>query len=209
MPRRRQGWPDTPTTASSAVAEWAAASRGRRAVAPGREMVEQDPQLWARYTEQISQLREQLAGVPVADRDTWASVARHTAGAFAAWSSAVEPVPGDLAAAADALAVSAQTYRRPPVDKARMVAVSGAAMLLASAAAGGQGTLGQAVLLRQLVERLDKGLLGQASAARFIDRGEGFFAGLGDYFKSVGAVDAGDPCAFVAFACGEGFVFFL
>ncbi|MFC6853907.1 hypothetical protein [Aquipuribacter hungaricus] len=79
-------------------------------------------------------------------------MARHTAGAFAAWSSVVEPEPGDLAAAADALARSAQTYRRPvQPQKAGLVAVAGTAMLLASAARGGQGTAAQAIMLRQLV----------------------------------------------------------
>ncbi|WP_417281832.1 relaxase/mobilization nuclease domain-containing protein [Aquipuribacter hungaricus] len=152
LPRLRGEWPDTPTGAGVAAAEWTAAGRGRRVVAPGRESLEPAPELWQRYSREVAELRKQLRAVPAEDRETWARVARHTAGAFAAWSSVVEPEPGDLAAAADALARSAQTYRRPvQPQKAGLVAVAGTAMLLASAARGGQGTAAQAIMLRQLV----------------------------------------------------------
>lgn len=152
LPRLRQAWPDTPTAASDAAAEWNAAKRGRRVVSPGRESSEPDPELWSRYTREVGELREKLRGVPLDDRETWQSVARETAGAFAAWSKAVESEPGDLAAAADALSKSAQTFRRPqaPQHVAR-ASVGGAAMLLASAMRGGQGPAAQAALLRQLM----------------------------------------------------------
>ncbi|WP_354508650.1 relaxase/mobilization nuclease domain-containing protein [Oerskovia enterophila] len=151
LPRLRGGWPDDPTAATTAAAEWNAAKRGRRVVAPGREAREPDPKLWEQYSREIGALRETLRAVPIEDRDTWARVARDTAGAFAAWSQRVEAEPGPLAAAADALAKSAQTRHRPErPTKAGMVAVSGAAMLLASAARGGQGTAAQAIMLRQL-----------------------------------------------------------
>lgn len=152
LPRLRAEWPDTPTGAGAAAAEWTAAKRGRRVVAPGRESIEPAPELWQRYSREVAELREQLRAVPDTDRETWARVARHTAGAFAAWSNVVEAEPGDLAAASDALAKSAQTYARPvQPQKAGMVAVAGTAMLLASAARGGQGTAAQAIMLRQLV----------------------------------------------------------
>lgn len=151
LPRLRSGWPDDPTAATTAAAEWNAAKRGRRVAAPGREVHEPDPRLWEQYSREIGALRETLRSVPIEDRDTWARVARDTAGAFAAWSQRVEAEPGPLAAAADALAKSAQTRHRPVrPTKAGMVAVSGAAMLLASAARGGQGTAAQAIMLRQL-----------------------------------------------------------
>lgn len=152
LPRLREGWPDTPTGATEAAAEWQAAKRGRRPVAPGRETREPDPEMWQRHTEEVAQLREQLRSIPLDDRDTWSTVARQTAGAFAAWSNAVEDTPGDLAAASDALARSAQTYRRPvKPQRAGRVAMSGATMLLASAARGGQGATAQLALLRQLM----------------------------------------------------------
>ena len=121
-------------------------------VAPGREASEPDPELWDKRNAELSQLVDRLRSIPVDDRDTWATVARQTAGALAAWSNATEETPGDLAAAADALSRSAQTYRRTvKPQKAGTVAISGAAMLLASAARGGQGAVAQAAMIRQLL----------------------------------------------------------
>lgn len=151
LPRLRAEWPDTPEGAIAAAAEWTAAKRGRRPIAPGREMREPDPALWAQVDAELQQLREQLRSVPVEDRETWAQVARETAGAFAAWSARVELVPGPLAATADALARSAELRRRPPkADRAGRASAAGAALLLISSARGGRGAVGQAVLLRQL-----------------------------------------------------------
>lgn len=152
LPRLRDGWPDTPTGASDAAAEWNAAKRGRRVVAPGRETTTPDPEVWAQQNDELRALVERLRAVPVDDRDTWATVARQTAGALAAWSNATEATPGDLAAAADALSRSAQTYGRTVRPaKAGTLAISGAAMLLASAARGGQGAVAQATMIRQLL----------------------------------------------------------
>lgn len=165
LPRLRDGWPDTPTGASEAAAEWSAAKRGRRVVAPGRETTTPDPEAWTRQNDELRGLVERLRAVPVEDRDTWATVARQTAGAFAAWSNATEDAPGDLAAAADALSRSAQTYGRTVrPSKAGTVAISGAAMLLASAARGGQGTVAQAAMIRQLL-RLTQAVYEAAAAA--------------------------------------------
>ena len=174
LPRLRDGWPDTPSGASEAAAEWNAAKRGRRVVAPGRETAEPDPELWDRRNEELRALVDRLRGVDVDDRDTWATVARQTAGALAAWSNATEETPGDLAAAAEALSRSAQTHERTVrPHKAGTVAISGAAMLLASAARGGQGTVAQAVMVRQLL-RLTQAVYdasvaaGQARQARLL-----------------------------------------
>ena len=82
LPRLRAEWPDTAQNAMDAAGEWGAAERGRRPVAPGREMAEPDPALWR----DIGRDLEQLRSVPIHDRDTWACVARQTSGAFAAWS---------------------------------------------------------------------------------------------------------------------------
>ena len=166
LPRLRDGWEDTPTGAMDAAAEWNAAKRGRRVVAPGREATEPTARQWVQQQERLSKLVDRLSEVPVEDRDTWATVARQTAGALAAWSNATEETPGDLAAAAEALSRSAQTYRRTVrPEKARTIAISGAAMLLASAARGGQGTVAQAVMLRQLI-RLSERVADAAVAAR-------------------------------------------
>ncbi|MFC3690485.1 relaxase, partial [Aquipuribacter hungaricus] len=156
LPRLRQGWPDTPISASEAVAEWNAGRRGTRAVAPGRETTEPAPELWQQYSREVAALRERLRAVPVEDRATWAHVAHDTAGAFAAWSVRVEPVPGPLAATADSLARSAQlrAYEAcaggATVTARSSSSFKGAALLLSSIAQGGKGTVAQAVLLRQL-----------------------------------------------------------
>lgn len=152
LPRLRDGWPDTPTGATEAAAEWNAAKRGRRIVAPGREAHEPNPELWDQRNAELRELVDRLRAVPVDDRDTWATVARQTPGALAAWSNATESTPGDLAAAAEALSRSAQTYEHTvSPEKAGTVAQSGAAMLLASASHGGQGTVAQAAMVRQLL----------------------------------------------------------
>lgn len=149
LPRLRSEWPDTAHGAEAAVAEWAAARRGRRPVMPGRETRDPDPLLWAQVGADLERLREQMRAVPIEDRDAWAHVARQTAGAFAAWSVRVEPVPGPLAATADALSRTAQVRRRPlRAPETKAVGASGAALLLIAAVQGGE--VAQAVMLRQL-----------------------------------------------------------
>lgn len=151
LPRLRAEWPDTPAGATDAAAEWNAAYRGRRVVQPGREAAEVDPQMYEQMNAELGELRERLRSVPVDDRETWARVARHTAGAFAAWSNAVEDTPGDLAQAADILSRSAQTWRTPIKPKpTSMGSLAGTAMLLASGARGGQGLAAQVIMIRQL-----------------------------------------------------------
>jgi len=151
LPRLRVGWPDDPQTAAQAAAEWRAGQRQQRPVAPGRELTEPDPALWAQHTAEVSALRDRLRAVPPGDRATWAHVARETAGAFAAWSVRVEATPGPLAATADALARSAQLRAHAVRPRpAGLPSARGAALLLASVAHGGTGTVAQAVLLRQL-----------------------------------------------------------
>jgi len=151
LPRLREGWEDNPIAASTAAAEWNAAKRGRRVVAPGRETSEPTPRQWHETNRRLAQLREQLRAVPASDRAAWAAVARQTSGVFSAWSKAVENQPGPLAAAADALSISAQTYARPiKPTRAGLVSASGAAMLVA-AVTSGNATAAQAILLRQLM----------------------------------------------------------
>lgn len=152
LPRLRSEWEDTPTGASAAAAEWTAAQRGRRVVARGRETHEVDPAEWAEQDRKLRELVDRLRDVPVDDRGTWTTVARQTAGALAAWSTATEAVPGDLAAAAEALSRSAQTYRRTSApSKASTHAITGLAMLAASASRGGQGPVGQAALISSVL----------------------------------------------------------
>jgi len=156
LTRLRADWPTSPESTAAAAAEWTAARRGAPAAATGREMLTPDPQMWARYTTEVTALREQLRTVPCEDRDLWAHVARETAGAFAAWSHSVEgATPGPLAETAKILARSAQLRAhqvRP--QRAALPSARGAALLCASVAAGGSGTIAQAVLLRQLANTI-------------------------------------------------------
>lgn len=153
LPRLREagGWSATPDEAAEAVAEWTAAKRGRPVVAPGRELVTPGPELWDAVTDEVGRMRDWLRTVPVDDRATWARVAGEVSGALAAWSTAVESTPGPLASAADSLARSAEV-RASTVAGHRRTGPSarGAALLCASVAHGGRGTVAQAVLLRQL-----------------------------------------------------------
>jgi hypothetical protein len=152
LTRLRQGWPDTPEQATAAAAEWIAAKRGRRPAAPGRETHEVSDEQWSQIIAKQSELREQLQAVAVDDRATWSRLAGEASGAFAAWSKQVEASPGPLAEAADSLARSAQV-RGPVAARPAPGAPSirGAALLLSSVAHGGQGTVAQAVLFKQLV----------------------------------------------------------
>lgn len=152
LPRLRGAWADSPEQATAAVAEWGAAARGRRPISAGAEAHEPDPQLWAHYSDEVSRLRETLRAVPVEDHGTWAQVARETSGAFAAWSTATEPTPGPLAAAADELSKTAQ-LRRYPARPVRTAGPSarGASLMLMAATMGGTGTAAEAIMLRQLL----------------------------------------------------------
>jgi|GEM_PF-278343 len=147
LPRLRQQWATGPEQTAAAATAWSSpASAG-----PGAEATQFDGQTWARYTTEVTALREQLRAVPVEDRELWSHVARETAGAFAAWSLRVEDTPGPLADVAEILARSAQLRaRQVRPQRAGLPSAKGAALLLASVAAGGSGTVAEVVLLRQL-----------------------------------------------------------
>ncbi|WP_271986223.1 relaxase/mobilization nuclease domain-containing protein [Pseudoclavibacter terrae] len=152
LPRLRAEWSDTPAGASAAAREWEAAYRGRRVVAPGREAKDIDPEMWDRQSSELTATVTRLREVPVEDRETWARVARQSAGVLAAWSNATEKTPGHLALASEALSRSAQTYRRPPRDlDVNRPAFAGTAMLVASATRGGQGIIAQQAMMRQML----------------------------------------------------------
>lgn len=154
LPRLREGWPDSPESAQTAVDEWRATSKNPwryQPVAPGREEATPEPGMWKQYTDELRQMRVQMQQVPIDDRAGWAHLARDTAGAFAAWSQRVESTPGPLAATARDLARTAQirAHESKPQPAGR-VSSSGAAMLLMMAANGGKGTMAEAMMLRQL-----------------------------------------------------------
>jgi hypothetical protein len=153
LPRIRQAWPDTPEAASIAAREWSRGARNQRTLgAPVTR--EPTPEVWEAAAENMATLRDWLREIPVDDFATWGRVASEVSGAFASWSAAVEgDTPGPIAAAADQLAGTAQLPAWQAVDWRRDMpeGARGAALLLASAAHGGRGAVGRAVLLRQLM----------------------------------------------------------
>jgi relaxase-like protein len=152
LTRLRAEWPTSPADARAALGEWTAARRDAPSIAVGREAQTPDPEMWARYTTEVTALREQLRSVPCEDRELWAHVARETAGAFAAWSHSVEGgAAGPIAETARVLARSAQLRAHQVRPRpAGLPSARGAALLCASIATGGSGTVAQTVLLRQL-----------------------------------------------------------
>ncbi|GIG26482.1 MULTISPECIES: relaxase/mobilization nuclease domain-containing protein [Cellulomonas] len=155
LPRLRSTWPDSPQTASDAVAEWTAAGRGQRPVRPGIEVDAPDPRLWDQYAEQIGELNERLRSVAPDDTATWTQVARETSGAFAAWSLRTEAEPGPLADASDALARYAQVRAgSAPSKQITTPAILGLSRVLLVAADRGQSRTSQAYMVRQLANTL-------------------------------------------------------
>lgn len=167
LPRLRSGWEQTETTTGAAAAEWNATNRARRAVAAPstrRERKTFSSAQMVAHAQQVAAMSQRLAQVPAQDRPVWAKVAGHSAGTLSAWaisaarsgdpqSAALAP---KLAAAAAVLSTSASTVAAPPpAETAGTIPLSGMAMLLASAARGGQGPVGQAVLLTQMVTLLE------------------------------------------------------
>jgi len=188
LPRLREGWPDSPQTAQGAVDEWRATSKNPwqyRPVAPGREETTPDPELWEKYSRELGELRMQLRDVPVTDRATWAHVARETSGAFAAWSQRVEATPGPLAATSRELARSAHIRAHESKSKpVQMGSAAGVAMVLMQAAVGGQGSVGQAIMLRQL-GRLSVALMDAHAAAGDARRAEQLAQMMREKFAAV------------------------
>ncbi|WP_104135161.1 relaxase/mobilization nuclease domain-containing protein [Cryobacterium sp. Y62] len=188
LPRLREGWPDSPQTAQGAVDEWRATAKNPweyRSVAPGREESTPSPEMWKQYSDEIGQLRKQLRDVPVTDRATWAHVARETAGAFAAWSQRVETTPGPLAQTSRELARSAhlRAYQSRP-KPAQLGSASNAAMILMQAASGGQGTMAEAIMLRQL-GRVSVAILDMHSAVGDAHRAEQVTLMLRNQFAAI------------------------
>lgn len=152
LPRMRAEWPDTLESSSAAIAEWRAAAEGQPVVAPGREALEPNPELWAKYTEDIKTLREQMRAVPVDDRATWAIVAKESAGVLAAWSEVSEPAMREpLARMSDELARTAQLRAHQVRPRpSGMVSIGGTALLVAASAMKADSRMAQAIMIREM-----------------------------------------------------------
>lgn len=154
LPRLRHEWTDSPETSSAAVAEWNAARRGQKPVAPGRETkVVADPKMLDRAARDITAWNKYLTSIPATDRAQWARAAGRTAGVFAAWSHQLEAKPGPLAEASRQLARSAQVpaHHHWP-KKAGTMSAGGAALIVMQASPNLSKTASYALLLRQLIK---------------------------------------------------------
>ncbi|MDN5770127.1 MAG: hypothetical protein L0H24_04440 [Microlunatus sp.] len=150
--REHSGWPDDPVKASEAAAEWNAAYRNRRIVAPGRETTEPAPEATAKFAEQLASVSRDLRSIPLDDHAAWARTAREISGVLAAWSVSTEATPGPLAHASHMLARSAQTYRRQePMPGPARRALAGTALLVSAGAKLGRGPVGQAAMMHELI----------------------------------------------------------
>lgn len=151
LPKLRGDWDSTPQSATAAVAEWNAAARNRRPVRPGRETLEPSAELWTKYANDVSALREKLATTAHDDHAAWAQAARETSAAFGAWSKRIEPTPGPLADAARELSKSAQLRRYPARPAVALPSARGATMILL-AATSRSDRAAYALLFRQLAQ---------------------------------------------------------
>jgi hypothetical protein len=188
LPRMREGWPDSVQSAQGAVDEWRATAKNPwqyRPVAPGREESSPDPKMWKQYTDEIKQLRVQMREVPFDDRAAWAHLARETAGAFAAWSQRVEVTPGPLAQTARELSRTAQIRAHESRPKpAGRVSVAGATAMLLQVASQGQGTMAEALLLRQLASTV-KAIMDMHTAVGDAQRATQIDSALRDQYSQV------------------------
>ncbi len=154
LPRLREEWEDTPQSSAEAVAEWRAARRQHPVVhGGGRETIRIDSGLVERAGQDLQKWNDYLRSIPLDDRAQWARAAGRTAGVLAAWSRRVEPTPGPLAAASDALARSAQlpAHQRAP-KKAGALSAGGAALIMMAASSATDTTVAYTVVLRQVMK---------------------------------------------------------
>lgn len=199
LPRLREGWNDTPTSAAEASAEWTAAWRGKPIAAPGREGLDVDPKLWKTYGKEAAGLRERLRQISLDDHSTWARVAHETSGAFAAWSLRLEQVPGPLAEASATLAKSAAQHpRNTRPAPVRGLSMRGPAYMLMALAAGTDSRTGQAIIMRQLLNTLRalhdaQVATGQArTASQLAETVRGQLAQIVDNLPSLETVEVGN-----------------
>jgi hypothetical protein len=148
LPNLRQFWEVSAADCKSAVIEWSAT----KVVAPGRETIVGVPDDWRRATGAIERAVEKLKQVPVSDLAAWRGASREAAGLFAAWSRRFErDAPGPMAAAADALARSAQSRPGDPVPSRDAAAnFRGVAAIVAQSQLSNKSPMAWAMLIDQL-----------------------------------------------------------
>jgi hypothetical protein len=162
LPNLRQFWEVSAADRKSAVIEWSAA----KVVAPARETIIGIPDDWRRAVGAIERAVEKLKQVPVSDLAAWSGASREAAGLFAAWSRRFEgDSPGPMAAAADALARSAQNRPGDPAPSRDAVAnFRGVAAIVAQSQLSNKSPMAWAMLIDQLGRTLRT--IGEAHVTR-------------------------------------------
>lgn len=153
LPRLRLRWEHSPEHTAAAVTAWRNADPARP-VQPTAGAV--TAAQFDQVNRQLNVVADRVRSIPPGDLETWAQVAHDTAGIFAAWSRAAEgDTPGPLAAAAAAARQLGQANRWAITgSRATRPVTTGAALLAHQFAIGGQGKVGQAIFLRQLLNTL-------------------------------------------------------
>lgn len=152
LPRLREYWPDTPEAATAAVAEWNAAHRGQRVVAPGAEVDAPAAGELAQMTQAMRDMRQRLARIDPSETTAWTHIARQAAGLLSTWSTATEAEPGPLAHAARELATIASTHAR--CDRAvtpMRSTFQGLALSIAGLHPRTPGAMRAAILMHQVI----------------------------------------------------------
>jgi Relaxase/Mobilisation nuclease domain len=162
LPSLRQYWEVSVVQQKAAVAEWSALKSTLR----GREAVLGGPADWQRAVAGIERTVETLKAIPASDLAVWRGAAREAAGVFAAWSRRFEgDSPGPMAAAADALARSAQSRPGEPVPSREAVPeFRGVASIVAQSELNNGSPIVWAMLIDQLGRTLRA--IGDAHGAR-------------------------------------------
>lgn len=159
LPRLREHWRTSPASRAEAVAEWSRVRSGR----PPHRNEGYRSESWAQAAAAVDRVRGELAAAAVDDSAVWAGAAREAAGVLAAWSTRLETRhPGPLAAAADALARSAQTPIEEPRARrtGRVRDLRGVAMVAWAAS----GTMSEVLLMQQIIRLVET--IGEMHQAR-------------------------------------------
>jgi hypothetical protein len=156
LPRLRARWADTPEAHLAAAQAWRVVDGEQQATGGGsssQRRASVDPDVVNRA---MWEQRERLRSLDPADTLAWSTVAADVAGVLSAWSSEVERGrPGPIAGAARSVGRLAQ-FRRVTAVGSRPLRASntGATLLALSISRGGQGTVAQAIFLRQLMNTM-------------------------------------------------------
>lgn len=183
LPRLRQRWVGPPDADLAAAAAWRIAGRASQDTPPplpanhqllpllvaggddalNAELDVAGPQV-QQLTPDIDEIniglyeqRERLRSLAPADTLAWSQVAQDVAGILAAWSRQLEgaETPGPIGNAARSVGRLAQIRRSTSVGtQAARASNTRAALSLAATSVGGQGNIGQAILLRQLINTM-------------------------------------------------------